>query len=516
MADGAGVRNTTHAADAALAASLAVVWRLPALFAPTHLVFDDGVYGSAVLAMRSGAVPFRDVWSPQGPAHLAVLWFVDLLGGRSTWSPRLASVAAGVVAVLAVHAFVARVAGRVPALVAAVLVALTGSIAWVTVPVTGDGPAMAWALVALAASARLVDRPTVRLAVGVGTAAACAVSTKVLVAPVLAVALVLVGSALRSNPALRRPAAAAAIAAGVVTAAWWTVFGFSATWHQSIAYHTSTPRVTSTGANLHTLWSTLVTRDPVVLVALVLGVAVAVRRPPTGPLRTAAGLVGAWAIATALLLVAERAMFRAHVSAVALPLAILATLLLAPVLVPTRRGVAPAVVVGLVVAVVALATAGAHDLLLPRAWTPDERLVVEALRALPPDAVVVSDEPGLAWRSDRRMPPWLDDPGIKRFAQSDFTSGPRGVVRAIGDPMVCAVVVWSYRYATLVPGLHEALDADGYEIVARPGSWRAPDGTSGTRELWQRACRGRIGVSGSAAPGALRGRRSVGAVPRAR
>ena len=243
MADASHTRRAPSSTDGVLLALLAAAWRIPALLAPTHLVFDDGVYGSALLTMRVGNVPFRDVWSPQGPAHLAVLWWFDLVGGRTSWSPRLGPVVAGVVVVLATHSFVLRLVGRVPAIASGVLVALTGSLAWVTGPITGDGPALAWAMVALAGTARLAEQPSTLTGLAVGVAAACALSTKVLVAPVLLFAVAVVAPALRRDAAVRRSLAAAAGSGIVVSAVWWTAFGFSAAWEQSIRYHTATPRI---------------------------------------------------------------------------------------------------------------------------------------------------------------------------------------------------------------------------------------------------------------------------------
>src|SRR5690348_9277199 len=60
--------------DAGLLGLLALVVRLPALFASRALTFDEGVYGSAVLAMRDGARPFREIFSSQGPLQLPLLW----------------------------------------------------------------------------------------------------------------------------------------------------------------------------------------------------------------------------------------------------------------------------------------------------------------------------------------------------------------------------------------------------------------------------------------------------------
>ena len=73
--------------DAWILASVAVVIRLPALFATRSLVFDDGVFGSSALSMRAGNLPFRDIFSSQGPVFLPLVWLADLAGFRMNAAP---------------------------------------------------------------------------------------------------------------------------------------------------------------------------------------------------------------------------------------------------------------------------------------------------------------------------------------------------------------------------------------------------------------------------------------------
>lgn len=70
--------------------------RLPAFRAPAELSYDDGVYQAAAISMRTGALPFRQVFSAQGPLFYPAVWFADLLGFRTDHAPRIAAVAAGI------------------------------------------------------------------------------------------------------------------------------------------------------------------------------------------------------------------------------------------------------------------------------------------------------------------------------------------------------------------------------------------------------------------------------------
>src|SRR3954452_19735707 len=77
---------------------------IPAFFAPQPLGFDDGQFAMSVIAMRHGGLPFREVFSSQGPLFLPIAWLGDLLTFRGINSPRTASVASGVVlAIVVLH-----------------------------------------------------------------------------------------------------------------------------------------------------------------------------------------------------------------------------------------------------------------------------------------------------------------------------------------------------------------------------------------------------------------------------
>ena len=128
--------------------------RLPALFATRSLVFDDGVFASSALAMRRGELPFREVFSSQGPVFLPLVWVADLLGFRTLDAPRLLTVASGVLLTIAVYSCARRVTSRGHALLAAGLVTTSGSVLWVTGPVNADGPSMALSVLAIALGAR--------------------------------------------------------------------------------------------------------------------------------------------------------------------------------------------------------------------------------------------------------------------------------------------------------------------------------------------------------------------------
>src|SRR5437764_4827039 len=163
---GASMRTTTRAAAIAVGA---VAIRIPAYLALRHVSFDDGVYGASAVAMRAGGLPFRQVFSSQGPLFLPLVWLFDVLGLRTFDSPRLLAVASGLALVVATwSAARALQLSPVAAGLAAGLVATSGSVLWVTGPLTSDGPGLALAAWAVAAALWYRRSPSLRWALLAG------------------------------------------------------------------------------------------------------------------------------------------------------------------------------------------------------------------------------------------------------------------------------------------------------------------------------------------------------------
>lgn len=486
--------------DAGILAFGAALLRIPALLAPRHLTFDDGQYGAVILGLRDGELPFRDLFSSQGPLYYPLLAVADVVGLRTTNGARLLTVAAGAVAVVATYAIGRRITTRGGALLAGGLVATSGSLLYVTAPLSGDGPALALAVVAVALAFRYHARPSTPLAVGIGVAIGAALCVKLIVVPAaIPIGLLLVHPKWKERRVRDfLTAIVAAIAVFLVTALPW---GIGRVWEQSVLYHQDSKRLRSYGGNATTLLRTLVERDPFIVAALVASLAtiavVAWRRrsrpaepestepestepdstkPQPGPafvpevgVRLAGALLGSWLAAQVLFLVLEPAMWRPHVCQVVVPLSLLAALRPAPWRVLLVLGIA----------LVPWWVANTTDILWPHHYSRSEATAVDRLRALPDDAWVISDDPGFAWRAGRRVPGNFVDVSMKRFQQGQLDEAV--VAKAAADPRVCAVLVWSKDRLGSLPELPDALAREGYEVVERfPGE----DG----RVLYARDC----------------------------
>lgn len=452
--------------DAAVLAGIAVVLRIPAFVASRHLTYDDGFFGLSALEMRDGVVPFRDLFSPQGPLHLPLLYVADLVGLRTTNAPRLLPMVAGALVTVVTYAAGRRIASRLGAIVAAVLVTTSGSVLFTTTGIASDGPALAFAIGAVGVAFGYTQAPTSPRAVAAGALLGAAVAAKALAAPAALVVALLVLS--RRRP---RDLAFAAAAAAVVMLGASVPWGIDRVWEQSVQYNREASRLTSYPGAVTKALHTLVDRDPIVLVAAGLAVAMLVLArlgwvraadrpsPAGGPVlfRPASVLV-VWLAVQFALLVYEPAFWRPHVAFLIAPLALLVALRPPPVI---------ALLVG-----AALVTpwylSNVQVVLWPDPYNSEERAAVDALRALPRGSLAISDEPGFLWRAGRLTDPYLADSSIKRIEQGQVTATKLG--EAAAKPDVCAVLVWTNRYADLDLGPRLA-DA-GYEVTARYGGPR--------------------------------------------
>ena len=444
--------------DATVLAVVAVLIRLPAFLANRSLVFDDGVFGVSALAMRAGEVPFRDIFSSQGPVFLPLVWVADVVGFRTMDAPRVLTVAAGVLLTVAVYSCARRITTRANALLAAVLVTTSGSILWVTVPVNADGPSLALSVLAVAFALRYRDEPRLRTAVWMGLAAGAAVSIKALAVPAVVIAGLVV---LLSHRRVRDAAVSAGIAVTVYVVAALP-FGIGRVWDQSYMYHQNSRRVNTYSGAAHKILDTLWDRDLLVVLALVLagialGVRVVLRRRSGAPgdrslQVVVAGLV-LWIVMVFVVLMWEPAMWQAHVAHLVPPLALLAALRPAPWSVLAIAGLVAT----------PFFVSNNRSILWPDGYTGPEAALVHRLERLPADALVISDNPGWVWRSGHRPPGAFADTSYQRIDNGEITKA--SLVKAASAHDVCGVISSSSTHFKRFHGLGDPLAAEGYTAV---------------------------------------------------
>jgi hypothetical protein len=122
------------------------------------------------------------------------------------------------------------------------------------------------------------------------------------------------------------------------------------------------------------------------------------------------------------------------------------------------------------VAVVPLVIVQLDGLLTPEPYRGDAAELVQALRDLPEGAWVLSDEPGVVWRAERRTTDDLVDPSMLRRAQGRYTEA--SLARDAQDSRICALVATSEQHFRYFPGLPDRLAALGYRLDDQVGDGR--------------------------------------------
>ncbi len=477
--------------DSFIVGVVALLVRLPAFFAPQSLGFDDGQFAMSVIAMRHGGLPFRDVFSSQGPLFLPIAWLGDLLTFRTIDSPRAASVLAGVaLAVLVLHVG-RRITTPRAARLGALLVALSGSVLWTTAPLTSDGIGAAFTVGTALAGVVYWAKPSLRRAIVVGVLAGAALAVKsLLVIPGLTAAALWVLLRRRVRDVVAVPAVAAVVV--LLASLPW---GLGRVYDQYVRYHTDAVADRPVAANLHKLVSTFVERDAPLLAAGVVALLVVValvarrRRAPedatggTDPVSPADGRarapwfpVAVWLILALVVVLTESPMWRNHVAHVVVPFALLVAVALG-LGAATERYVAVAAVIAVLVAPWSVVHLG--ELLRPLEPSGNTARLEQRLRDLPRGALAISDTPGLVWRAGRRVPNRYVDVSILRITSPtpSLRLTEDDIVRDARRPDVCAVVRWSAKRFTHFPALGRRLRAEGYRPeLRRPHSpevlWR--------------------------------------------
>lgn len=429
--------------------AVAALMRSAIFVSSGSVTFDEGVYGASVLAMRDGAAPFRDVFSSQGPLFLPLLRLFDLIGLGHVQALRLVMVLSAVAITLGVLAIARRVAPPAAGLIAALVVATSGTVLRAAGPVQSDGVALALSVgaVAVAMGAGSLGDRTRWIVTGLLLGAGVAVKSLFVLPAVLAVVW-LFGADRRWG----RVVGTGAVAAGVVLAAS-VPWGLANVWDQNVTFQLMIPRSRNPLANAADVAVVLGRREAMVVGLLLLaGVAAALARrwarpQVVGELRHRQA-VGWWLAAVVVVLVlgvGAGGGYERYLAFLVVPAA-LAVAALRP---PARLATIVAVALLPVVLLQNLEVVDGRRL---------QREAAEAtavLAELPEGGLVVSDEPGLPWVVERHPPPDLADMSWARLQAGYLTAA--DVLGGVTDPQVCAVVLASGRFDWLDPDLEAHL-----------------------------------------------------------
>jgi hypothetical protein len=444
----ARVASAAWIAPAALIV-FALVLRLGAFLTHRHLTFDDGCYGVSTIDMRHGLLPYRDLFSSQGPLHYPLLYVGDLVSGRPLNGPRVVPILAGIFTPIAVWATARRLGSTaVVAFVAGALVAVTGTMLWATGPVSGDGPAIAFATAGVWVAVVHRDQPAWWRAALAGVLLGAGIAVKAIVFPLaIPVAWWCYGRRRVGDVVL---AGAAALLTWLATAVPW---GLGRVWNQSIAFHLDKTANGSPVEQANEVIGWLVSHDVELVGVVVLGLVATFllgRRAPTASRHGDLVLLTIWILTSVLVLIAEKLLLEGHLVILIPPLALLFAL--RP---PPMRWLAIALVV-----LLPLQIAEVASIVWPHGYRGPQAQLIAALKALPHGSQVISDSQGYVWQSGHVTPRWLNDNSMSRIQEHDLTTAM--VAAGAAEPSTCAVVISSTRFGVALPGLRDALAAQGY------------------------------------------------------
>ena len=477
---------------------LALLARIPAFLAPAELSYDDGVYQAAIRSMREGNLPFRQVFSAQGPLFYPVVWLGDLLGFQSEHGPRVAPVLAGIV-ITACAAWLASKRSTTAFWIVGILVATSGSLLRTTSALTSDGIALAWAMMALCFAVAQCHTSALRrnehvkrsLPLGqlvtLGVLTGFALGTKnLLVLPIFAIVALIV----HREFGLRTVVAFGTIGLTFVLA-WMAIWDFKKAYQQSIQYHLEKTAHQTFQVRWHKLVTTLWERDLPILIACAIALIlflvtqsqlqVRPRRWQLGTGLTSRGaltvpVVLLWAFLTVGVVLGESAMFANHVSFMVVPLALACCpteRMRSTIAVPVARVIHSSsarsclgAALILVVTGVALETRS-RDFMDPPEPSRAMRAVADEIQSLPPDAFGISDEPGVLALAGLRVPAFFAD-GSRMRLESDVPGIQLNsdlIVAEAQKDSVCIVLAWQAKIWGSLDDLGPRLATVGYSAT---------------------------------------------------
>jgi hypothetical protein len=461
------LRTALTLASVGLVAVAALSLRLDELGRPGSN-YDEGVYLQSLLLMRHGFRPFVDIVSTQGALHLHLAYLPYSLGDYTLAAARMGAVGASILTLGAAALAAGVVAGRLAAVAAALVVALSPTFLWISREALPEAPAAAFAALAVAAAALATRDARACWPVLAGACLALACLTKPAVAPAAVPVFALTARSVTSRAWLW--AALSAVVVGLVAL---IVVGGLGAFEQVIGWRVGSrqfdPSLGIVAHNVELLVDKMFRQEQPALYALtVLGAVALIARSPLIGL----ALTG-WLAAQLGLLLAYTNL-SSHLGALLVPpMAVLAggAVTTAWTVVARRPPrVLPALaalgVVAYVMAIPALLERDERivegDVSTARSLSRAERRVVATIAELTPtDGWVLTDAPHLAFHANRRVPPPLVDPSEARISSGVLSE--QVALRALHDYDPDLVVFWTGKLARL-NGLAVAVQA-GHSLV---------------------------------------------------
>ena len=406
--------------------------RLELLSRSYPLSFDDGVYAMSIKHVSEGLQPFADVFSSQGPFFLTVVSLPSQIFGFHPWSMRIVPFLSGIAVVVFSYKISRRFMSRSWAFFAALLVALSGTLLRATVPITSDGVLAAVVLGCVLLNLRFIDSPKIVNAIWLGLAVGFGCGIKsIFMIPFLTFLLIVTW---KISFKVRLIAGFISVVTFLVP---FTIFGFKDTLDQSILYHLGKDESLDLKSNLSKIFTTFSAFDPILLLLSFLSVFVCIsylvqlvrsRSANRAELITRIFdmhkpyiFILTLGLGTYFLLIVQAPLFRNHLCAAVAPLAISATWIISRFIssLNVERNNAKAkslgmaaVVIFLVVSIAATIKTYSDPLI---AQSAELKGAIAALTVVKDGALIMTNDPGLAFATSTDVPTGLEDTSRFRF-----------------------------------------------------------------------------------------------------
>ncbi len=443
--------SVVEAVALAVIACVAIVTRLHGLGTPADLDgYDEGVYWQSLRALHAGYRLYADIFCSQPPAFLeAVYPFYAALGG-TIWAARAGIAALSLLGLVGACLLGRALSGRCGGVAGAGLLAAAPLYLQQSRRLEAEGPATAMLVVTVAAAllwrAHTSLRGRMPWAVVCGIGVSLGIAIKLLNVTALVPALMLAAAAMWQSRrrgkgfdrSLFLSLAAAVVACCLTTllVVYPTLGAWPALRDQVWTFHIAARAAfgPSEAGNFGRLESFVLANAPLVVAALAGACVGAWRRDDrVMPL-------GAWLLATVILLAQQVPMFPRHAVALLPPLVALAALGLRPAGPAGRRWGGP-VLVGLLC--LAAVGSGFRAIATGRDAAPPPppaaaRMAEDVRRLTTPGRWIMTDAQFLAALADRDVPPALVDTSNVRI-ESGYLSAAQ-LIAAAGNPRVEAVL----------------------------------------------------------------------------
>lgn len=448
-------RLTSLPASIVLLIVVASITRLSLLFRDYPLSFDDGVYAMSIQHVSRGHQPFNEVFSSQGPFFLTLVSIPSQLFSESFWSFRLINFLCGILAALFTLVIARRFTSPSWSLVAALIVAASGTVMRVTTPITSDGVLVAAALGCVLLTYRFADEPTYLRSITLGLAVGFACGIKsVFMLPTLIFILVVTW---KTPWKLRILAAGVSIALYAVP---FVIFGVSNTLEQSLFYHLDKSDKLSLRSNLSKIASTLSSFDTAVfvlgIVVTLLGIVYIFTskyfsrvgrtefRQRIFSTHTPYSFFLFFVIPTLCLVAIQAPLFRNHLAILIPGLAIYTCwgLMKFSSLVPKRTQllfISTSCIFFVVAAGFSIQALYTDQLIAPN---PSFDAAVTELSDIRSDGLILTNEPGIAWAAHLGVPVGFEDTSRYRFLsqRKNIKLNEKIFRKQLSNNKVCAIV----------------------------------------------------------------------------